>query len=149
MRQNMVKIHAVAATLALLIITTFFISTLVSELFGDKQQIVTVKTYIFYAIWLLIPLMATTGIIGNKLAPNAKSGVIGKKKKRMPFIALNGIFILIPSAIYLRSLAIVNIFDTTFYLVQALELTAGLINITLMSLNLNDGLKLRKAKQKT
>mgnify|MGYP003109623425 CR=1 FL=1 len=151
MRQNLIKLHAASATIALLLISTFFLSSLVSEIIGDKALIITVKTYIFYAIWILLPTMAIAGITGNKLAPNAKSGVIGMKKKRMPFIAANGVLILIPAAIFLKNTAVSGTLDTTFYTVQIIELFAGFINISLMTLNLKDGLSLsknRKAKLK-
>lgn len=147
MRNKLIKVHSIAATVALLMITTFFICTLISELSGDKSFIVSVKVAVFYAIWFLIPLMIITGITGQKLAPNAKSGVIGRKKKRMPFIAINGIFILVPAASYLKVLAVGGDFNSTFYIVQSIEIVAGLVNITLMSLNLKDGLSLRKPKR--
>ncbi|WDE02724.1 hypothetical protein SG35_029975 [Thalassomonas actiniarum] len=147
MRQKLVKIHAVAATCALLMITVFFFSTLISELSGNQQYIVTAKSYIFYAIWLLIPTMAVAGITGNKLAPKANGAILGAKKKRMPFIALNGLVVLIPSAVYLKFLALNESFDTAFYIVQSIELIAGFTNITLMSLNLRDGLKIRNQKK--
>jgi hypothetical protein len=146
MKSSIVKVHAAAASLALLFIICFFSSTLLSELFGSQQQIAAVKNSIFYAVWFLIPLMAATGITGSKLAGKAKSGLIGKKMKRMPFIALNGLLILVPSAVYLRSLAVVGDFSTVFYVVQVIELLAGAINITLMSLNFRDGMRVSKIK---
>ena len=148
MKASLVKIHAGAASLALLMITSFFVSTLVSELFGSAEQIAHVKNIIFYAIWFLIPSIAIAGISGVNLAGKAKKGLIGNKFKRMPFIALNGIVILVPAAIYLRALAIEGDFGTAFYAVQALELLAGATNITLMTLNFLDGLKVSKAKRK-
>ena len=60
----------------------------------------------------------------------------------MPFIAGNGILILIPAALFLASKARADEFDGIFYLVQALELIAGATNITLLGLNMRDGLKL-------
>ncbi|MEV5574324.1 hypothetical protein AB0L06_30180 [Spirillospora sp. NPDC052269] len=60
----------------------------------------------------------------------------------MPFIAANGLLILVPAALYLDRLASRGGFGTLFYAVQALELTAGAANLTLMSLNLRDGLRL-------
>ncbi len=146
MRQKLIKVHAASAIIALLFISMFFVSSLVSELIGDKALITTVKTYIFYAIWILVPAMAVAGATGNKLAPNAKSGVIGKKKKRLPFIAANGLLILLPAAIYLKNSAVSGSYDTAFYIVQGVELLAGLINISLMSLNLRDGLRISKNK---
>lgn len=64
------------------------------------------------------------------------------KKKRMPFIAVNGLFVLVPSAIFLNRWAALGAFDTMFYLVQSVELVAGAANLTLMGLNIRDGLKI-------
>ena len=61
----------------------------------------------------------------------------------MPFIAANGILVLIPAALFLASKAKAGEFDTAFYAVQALELLAGPVNITLLSLNMRDGLKMK------
>jgi hypothetical protein len=69
--------------------------------------------------------------------------LIGAKFKRMPFIAANGILILIPSALFLAFKARAAEFDTVFYAVQALELVAGATNITLLGLNMRDGLKMK------
>ncbi|GLQ30397.1 hypothetical protein [Litoribrevibacter albus] len=147
-RQKIVTIHATTSTLALLLILSFFLSTTISELIGNQELITQVKTLIFYAIWALLPCMAIAGITGNKLAGKATKGLIGNKKKRMPIIAANGILILIPAAIYLKTLAISGTFDTSFYLVQGLELFAGFTNLVLMSLNLGDGLKIKRSKLK-
>jgi len=58
----------------------------------------------------------------------------------MPFIAANGLLILVPAALYLESKASSGTFDTGFYMVQGLELIAGAVNIVLMGLNIRDGL---------
>jgi len=50
---------------------------------------------------------------------------------------------LIPSALFLASKAKAAEFDTGFYAVQALELAAGAANITLLGLNMRDGLKMK------
>jgi len=147
MKSPIVKVHAAAATLALLLIISFFTGTLISELFGSQEQITAIKNAVFYGIWLLIPAMAITGATGAKLAGKAKKGLIGNKMKRMPFIAMNGLLILIPAAIYLRSLALAGDFSSMFYSVQIVELIAGAINITLMTLNFRDGMKVSKLKQ--
>ena len=60
----------------------------------------------------------------------------------MPFIAANGVLILIPCALYLAALASRGEFGGGFYAVQALELAAGAVNLTLMSLNIRDGVRL-------
>ena len=61
----------------------------------------------------------------------------------MPFIAGNGLLILIPSALFLASKANSAEFDAIFYAVQALELGAGAANIILLGLNMRDGLKIK------
>lgn len=146
MKKAILHIHRIAAISAFLMIVTFFSSTLLVELFGDHQAVLTVKTAILYAIWILMPTMAITGITGAKLAPNANSGPVAKKKKRMPVIAMNGLLILFPAAIYLQHLASIGQFDVIFYSVQAIELLAGLANVTLMALNIRDGLNMKRAK---
>jgi CDGSH-type Zn-finger protein len=58
----------------------------------------------------------------------------------MPFIAANGLVILLPSAFYLASKAAAGEFDGWFYAAQGLELIAGAANLTMMGLNIRDGL---------
>ncbi len=137
------KIHPVAATVATLCIATFFISTVIVELFGSYESIAVVKSLIVMpGLFILIPAIAITGASGFARAKGTKSGIIGSKKKRMPFIAANGILILLPAAICLNQWAAIGAFDTKFYIVQAFELLAGAINLTLMSMNMRDGLRL-------
>ncbi|NIB38371.1 hypothetical protein HBA55_02170 [Pseudomaricurvus alkylphenolicus] len=136
------KLHAAAATLAFLMIFTFFSSTILVELFGSPDAVATVKQLIVWGMVILVPAMAITGITGNILGKTRRGPVIERKKKRMPFIAINGIAILMPCAFYLNGMAADGIFDSMFYGVQVLELVAGSINLTLMSRNLIDGLRL-------
>jgi hypothetical protein len=60
----------------------------------------------------------------------------------MPFIAANGIIVLMPAAFYLALLASRGDFGRIFYAVQAVELIAGAFNLSLMVLNIRDGLRL-------
>ena len=70
-----------------------------------------------------------------------------RKAKRMEIIAANGILILIPSAFFLASKAQAGAFDTMFYVVQAAEIIAGATNITLLPMNMRDGLALRRRRK--
>lgn len=134
-------IHAVAGSLAMLLIALFLSSTLYAELFADHELITQVKRLIvFPGLFVLIPCLIATGGSGYSLANGRKGRLISAKKKRMPFIALNGILVLVPCAIFLSFWAGQGRFDLIFYSVQAIELLAGTINLTLMSLNLRDGL---------
>ena len=135
-------IHPVAGTLALLTIATFWLSTVLAELFASQAAVTAVKTAIPWGFLLLVPALAATGGSGFVLAKGRRGGVLGAKIKRMPLIAANGLVVLIPAALFLAFKARAAEFDTVFYAVQALELVAGAANITLRGLNLRDGLRM-------
>lgn len=140
----MIKVvHPLAGGLALITIATFWLSTAFSELFASPAAVTVVKTAIPWGFLVLIPALAAAGGSGLALAKGRRAGLIGVKIKRMPFIAANGILVLIPSALFLASKARAGEFDTAFYAVQALELMAGATNITLLGRNLRDGLKMK------
>ncbi|MBH5367269.1 hypothetical protein [Bradyrhizobium glycinis] len=136
-------IHAVAGAAALMTIATFWLSTALTELFAPHETIALVKIAIPWGFLLLVPMLAATGGSGFFLAKERRAGLIGAKIKRMPFIASNGILVLIPAALFLASKAKAAEFDTTFYAVQMLELVAGLTNIVLLGLNMRDGFKMK------
>jgi hypothetical protein len=50
--------------------------------------------------------------------------------------------VLLPSAVFLSRKAGAGEIDALFLAVQALELVAGLVNVTLLTLNARDGLRL-------
>ena len=140
----MIKLtHPIAGALAIATIATFWLSTALSELFGSYALVTSVKTAIPWGFLLLIPALAAAGGSGVTLAKGRRAGLVGAKSKRMPFIAANGILVLIPSALFLASKAQAAEFDSIFYAVQALELLAGAANITLLGLNMRDGLKMK------
>ncbi len=136
-------IHPVAGAIALLTIASFWLSTVFSELFGSEALIVSVKTAIPWGLLWLIPALMTAAGSGFVLSNGSRAGVIGAKLKRMPFIAANGLLVLIPCALFLASKARAGELDTAFYAVQALELVAGATNLTLLGLNMRDGLRMK------
>lgn len=70
-------------------------------------------------------------------------GLFGAVKgRRMKAVAANGLLVLLPSAWSLASWANAGRFDGAFYALQGAELLAGAINVTLLVLNLRDGLRL-------
>jgi len=83
-----------------------------------------------------------TGGSGFALSKTRQGRLVEAKKKRMPFIAANGLLVLLPAAIFLNLWAAQGAFDSRFYLLQAVELLAGAINLLLMGLNMRDGVKL-------
>ena len=137
------RIHLVVGILSPLLIATFFTSTVLVELFGSHAAVVQLKSLIVApGLWVLLPCLAAIGGSGMFIGKSRKGSLVEQKKKRMPFIAANGLLILVPSAIFLSRWASAGAFDSTFYSVQALELLAGATNVTLLSLNVRDGLRL-------
>lgn len=141
-------VHKVSGGLAALTIATFWLSTLVSELFLGQEAIVTVKSLIPYGFFLLIPAMAAAGATGFRLAAGRTAGLIGAKRRRMPVIAANGVLVLIPSALFLAARAQAGSFDPVFYAVQAVELLAGAVNLTLLGLNIRDGRQMTAGRRR-
>lgn len=142
------KLHAAAGALALLMITGFWSATALSELFGTAATIATVKTGILYAMAVMIPAMATAGATGARLGRGMKLPQVRVKLTRMKVIAANGLLILLPSAIFLAIRAQAGQFDSAFVAVQGIELLAGAVNITLLALNMRDGLRLKTRRQR-
>jgi CDGSH-type Zn-finger protein len=136
------RIHALAGGIGFLTILTFWTSTVISELFTSHDTIATVKQMILYGMIILIPAMAIAGGSGMSMGQARTDSPAVAKKKRMPLIAANGLIILLPSAFYLASKAAAGSFDGWFYGVQALELVAGAANLTMMGLNIRDGLRM-------
>lgn len=133
------KIHAIAGVSSFLLIASFWTSTLIVELFLTQSAVVSVKVAITYGLILLVPCIAATGATGFALGEKSTNPIVVGKRRRMPIIAINGLLVLIPAALYLSYKAQAGEFDTWFYTVQGLELIAGATNLLLMGLNIHDG----------
>ena len=138
------KIHAAAGAVGLITVSAFWMSTATVELLGDTAAITTVKNSVLAGMAVLIPAMIIAGASGFSLGKGWKSPVVARKKRRMRIIAANGLLVLVPSAFLLSSFATAGRFDNLFTIVQAIELLAGATNIALLSLNMRDGLSLRR-----
>lgn len=134
--------HAAAGAVAMTLIASFWMSTVVSELLLDHAAVAAVKQAIVYGLLLLVPCMAATGGSGFVLGKKRKGGALDQKKKRMALIGLNGLLLMIPMAIFLNSKAGAGEFDALFYAAQTVELAVGAIQLTLMAMNFRDGLRL-------
>lgn len=127
-------LHRIASTTAFLMIASFMTFSLISEFIGDHILIAIVKRTILYALPLLIICMILTAVSEKKLAILYPSNIYALRRvKRIKWIALNGVCFLTPLAIVLNYLAQNHKIDTTFYLLQCLEITCGLINIFLFT----------------
>ena len=136
------RIHPIAGGIGFLMIFLFWTSTAFSELFASHETVAAVKALILKGMFILIPAMVIVGSTGMAMGRRRKDQLSMAKKKRMPIIALNGLLILVPAAWFLAGKAAVGDFDSTFYLVQVVELVAGAANLIMMGLNIRDGLKM-------
>ena len=142
-RLIVLRIHLAASSAALLIVSSFLLSTAAVELFGDERDILAVKSWILAMLGVLIPAMAAAGLSGRRLAGRSRAAVVRRKLRRMKAIGATGLLVLVPCAIALQRLAADGDFGPAFATVQGVELLGGTLNLTLLILNLRDGLGLR------
>ncbi|MGR5149236.1 hypothetical protein ACQKP8_22175 [Photobacterium alginatilyticum] len=143
------KAHKYAAVCALLLIVTFFTSSVVVDLWGDLAMITRVKQAIWSCVLLLVIAMMTTGITAKKLYKAKPKGIFAKKELRMKVAAANGVIILLPAAYFLAVWSANGQFDQVFWTVQIIELIAGFINAVLIGLNIRDGIRLGQKRPTT
>ena len=137
------RAHLVAGVIATLCIATFFLSTLLVELFGSQASVAWLKSIVVVpGLFILVPAITITGGSGFFLSKSRRGRLVDSKKKRMPFIAANGLIVLVPCAFVLSRWFAARSFDASFYVVQAIELSAGAINLALMEMNIRDGLRI-------
>ncbi len=135
-------LHPVAGGVALAIIALFWRATLASEPFGGPGAVLAVKTAIPWGFVLLITALAAAGGTGSRLARTRRGPLIEARRRRMRLAALNGVFVLVPSALFLAARARAGVFDGAFHAVQAIELIAGAVNLAILGQNLRDGLRI-------
>lgn len=138
------RVHPIAGAVALLTMLAFWTSTVAVELVGSTDDIVAVKDAIMWGLLVLVPAIAATGGTGFLRAGRSKNARILAKKRRMPVIGAIGLLVLVPCVLYLGTTASASGLGRYFHEVQAVELLAGAVNITLMSLNARDGLRLTR-----
>ena len=138
------RLHPIAGVLALITMLAFWTSTVAVELFGGQDDIVAVKQAIMWGLLVLVPAIAATGGSGFVRAGRSRNARILAKKRRMQVVAPVGILVLVPCVLYLGLTATPDDLGTGFYAVQAVELVAGAVNISLMSLNARDGLRITR-----
>jgi hypothetical protein len=74
------RIHFAAAMLAFAFIATFFLSTVIVELFGEPTAIALVKSLIvFPGLFILVPALAATGGSGFALSKSSHGAIVDAK----------------------------------------------------------------------
>jgi hypothetical protein len=114
----------------------------IAEIFLSVAAVVAVKQGILYGMWVLIPALAAIGATGFVLARRRSGRLVANKTFRMRLIAMNGLLVLLPAAFFLHGKAVAGQFDPSFYVMQAVELVAGFVQLVLIGLNARDGLRL-------
>ncbi|MEU4703653.1 hypothetical protein [Nonomuraea dietziae] len=133
------QLHPLAGLAGFLTLLASWISTVLVELFGSHELVVTVKQAIPWGLIVLIPALVLTGASGFSIAGNRSGTRIDGKRRRMLVIAGLGLLVLTPSAFYLSA---GTPFTTAFILVQTVELLAGAVSLTLMAMSVRDGFEL-------
>ncbi|HET9082696.1 MAG TPA: hypothetical protein VFO01_19550 [Trebonia sp.] len=142
------RIHASAGILAIALVATFMTATITVEATGNKTAILVTKTAILFALIPLVVSIVIAGGSGRSLAADRNSPLLKNKRRRTSLIAAVGALVLIPCAITLRVLAASGKFGITFAVVQAIELTGGAVNITMLILNARAGRLLTAARRR-
>ena len=138
-------LHRLAGILATLCVATLLLSTVLVGLLGTNSSLAEVKALIVSpGLLILIPALIFAGGSGMFLSRERKGGLVNAKKSRMPFIAANGLLVLVPCALLLNHWAAQGLVGPAFVAVQTLELVAGSVNLTLMIRNVIDGLRLSR-----
>lgn len=146
-RKTMLFLHISASILAFLMIASFLAFSFWAEFMAGPTEIAIVKIRIAWCLLLLVPALATAGTTGFAMAGATPKGLARIKAHRMKLIAFNGLFILVPAALFLAWKASGFTFDASFFMVQVLELLAGFANLVLISLNFFDGMKMKRRKR--
>jgi F0F1-type ATP synthase membrane subunit c/vacuolar-type H+-ATPase subunit K len=147
-RRTLVGAHLASACLALVTLATFWSATILSELTLGAGGVAYVKRGIALGLCVLVPAIAATGATGARLGGDRRDDLIDKKRRRMRLVALNGATVLAPAAILLWWLSRDGVLGPAFYALQGLELLAGAINVSLLSLNFRDGLRASRGRRR-
>ncbi|APZ52087.1 hypothetical protein [Salipiger abyssi] len=146
-RSSLVMIHGASGATALLVIASFWSLAFVSEFFAAPDTVILLRQIILYALPLLVLALASAGASGARLAGRSKAPQIVAKMARMRVAALNGLLVLIPSAVFLGLRAQAGDLSGAFGYVQLLELCAGALNIVLLGLNMRAGMAMKARKR--
>lgn len=140
-RKTILKAHFIATIIAGLTIVTFFSLSLLAEIRADIEFIKAVKTFILYALPIMVIAMPMLKITGDKLAGRSINPIILAKKRRMKFMIVNGVGLII-LAVFLYYHSHFQTIDHVFLIAQIAELALGLCNLVLIALNTKSGIQL-------
>jgi hypothetical protein len=140
----LVRVHVAAAVTALAVITTFLVSSGVTELLGGTSDIRTLRHAIVFGLPLLIACLATAGLTGRRLGAGSRSFVLARKQRRLQAAAAVGLLVLVPCALILNHLAAAPVPGSAFAVLEITEFLFGTLNLSLLALNFRDGRRIAR-----
>src|SRR5260370_10955480 len=145
-KSSLVRIHLTAAAGAVTLITTFLVSSAVTELAGNAADVHSLRQWIVFALPLLVGCLAAAALTGRRLARKSRAAVIRRKQRRMQVVAAFGIVVLVPCALILDVLTASTSAGAVVTGLVLTEMLAGAINLTLLLLNVRDGRSLSRPR---
>ena len=137
---NILKIHVIAALVATCTILAFLTLAIGAELV--PHHLAAIRKGIAWGLLILVPALVATGATGYQLARNHRGRLVSDKLQRMQLIAINGVVVLLPGALWLAYRADAGMTEGMFRVVQLIEIAAAATNFCLLLHNLRDGLRL-------
>lgn len=142
-----VRVHMAASVAAISLITTFFISSTITEIFGGTGDIRVLRNGIVLGLPLLIAFLAIAGLTGRHLANGSRSAIVRRKRRRLQLAGAVGLLVLVPCALILDHLVSTPAIDRTFIGLEIIELFFGAINLLLLVLNFRDGRRMTRHRR--
>ena len=128
-------------------ITTFLVSSGVTELTGGTGDIRVLRHCILLGLPLLIACLATAGLTGRRLAGGSRSAVVRRKQRRLQAAAAAGMLVLVPCALILGHLAAAPATGAAFTALEITEFFFGTVNLSLLALNFRDGRRMTRHRR--
>lgn len=140
------RVHFAAASGAITMITTFLVSSAITDVAGSASNIRFLRHAILVGLLLLIVCVATAGLTGRRLAGGTRSAVMCRKQRRLQGAAAIGLVVLVPCAVLLNYLAAAPS-GPGFTALEVTELVFGTLNWSLLALNFRDGRRMTRHRR--
>lgn len=140
------RIHIAAAAAGLVVITTFLVSSAVTDLIGGAGDIRVLRHGILLGLPLLIGCLVTAALTGRRLAGGFRPAVVRRKQRRLQAVAAAGILVLVPCALILNHLAAAPP-SWVFHSLEITEISVGTLNLSLLALNFRDGRRMTRHRR--
>lgn len=135
-------LHASAGVCALIMLLAYFVGTTITVLLYTPQDMILVEQTILQSMWVYIPLILIAGAIGLLLGNKRKGLIVEAKKRRMFLVVVFSLFGLLPNCYLLANNLLKDEQVIVLFVLQAIEFAVEIISITLLILNLRDGIRL-------